>query len=173
MFGTKTTRVYTWYEPPFSDMIKAYKFHNRERISGWLAERLFVLLVETLPENIRVKPPIIPVPTTITALRTRGYDTNRKILKRLSRKLNFILLEALVATGRHTPQTLLDKKEREKMKSKFRLRSDNIKLPEEIVLFDDVLTTGTTIKDCIKTLKEAGVKKIHVRTLARTKDKSV
>ncbi len=170
--GSETLRAFTWYEPPFSDMIKAYKFHNRERISGWLAEKLFLLLVETLPENIRIKPSIIPVPTTVAALRTRGYDTNRRILKKLSRKLDFNFPEVLIAKGRHMPQTQLDKTEREKMKGKFQLRSDRIKLPEEIILFDDVFTTGTTIKDCIRTLKEAGVKRIHVRTLARTKGKS-
>lgn len=170
--GTETVRSYSWYEPPFSDMIKAYKFHNRERISRWLAERLFLLLIETIPESIRTKPVIIPVPTTITALRERGYDTNRKILKILSRKLQFTLLEPLIATGRHSPQTLLNKDERKKTQGKFKLRSNTVKLPEEVILFDDVLTTGTTIKDCIKTLKSGGIEKFHIRTLARTRDKS-
>ncbi|TYB83811.1 MAG: ComF family protein [Kosmotoga sp.] len=170
--GTETARSYSWYEPPFSDMIKAYKFHNRERISRWLAEKLFLLLIETIPVSIKTKPVIIPVPTTISALRARGYDTNRKILIALSKKLQFTLLEPLLATGKHTPQTLLNKEERKKTQGKFRLRSNTIKLPEEVILFDDVLTTGTTIKDCIKSLKEGGVKKVHARTLARTRDKT-
>jgi competence protein ComFC len=41
------------------------------------------------------------------------------------------------------------------------------KLPDEIILFDDVITTGSTLKECAKLLRKNGVKEIYSISLAR------
>ena len=42
-----------------------------------------------------------------------------------------------------------------------------IKIPENVILVDDVISTGTTLNSCAKFLKENGVKKVYVIALAR------
>lgn len=75
------------------------------------------------------------------------------------------LLEKIVDTK---PQIDLTKEERlRNMKDAFRIKSE-IQIPGQIVLVDDVWTTGATMKECCKVLKKAGVKEVWGFTVART-----
>ena len=67
------------------------------------------------------------------------------------------------------PQKRLKYSERiENIQGKIRLRKkiDRTFIDEEIVLLDDIITTGTTLSECARVLKEAGVKKVRALTLA-------
>jgi len=49
----------------------------------------------------------------------------------------------------------------------FRMKSE-ILIPKNVVLVDDVWTTGATLQECCKVLKKAGVEKVWGFTIART-----
>ena len=112
---------------------------------------------------------IIPVPLHIRRLRERSFNQALILAKAIGKKyripVNFSLLKRQKLT---LTQTGLDKKEREKnIKGAFTV-TDNAKIEgKNIILVDDVYTTGATINQCAKTLIKAGASKVAVLTLAR------
>jgi ComF family protein len=112
---------------------------------------------------------IIPVPLHIKRLRGRGFNQSLILAYALGKKhgidVDFSLLKRRKLT---LTQTGLDKKEREKNISGAFIAGN----PERIrgrnmILVDDVYTTGATINECAKTLVKAGVGQLAVLTLAR------
>ena len=112
---------------------------------------------------------IIPVPLHIRRLRDRGFNQALILARTLGKKhgidVDFSLLKRRKLT---LTQTGLDKKERAlNIKGAF-VVAHPAKLKEKnIILVDDVFTTGATINECAKTLKKAGAKQVAAITLAR------
>ena len=112
---------------------------------------------------------IIPVPLHIRRLRERGFNQSLILAKSIEKKyqipVNFSLLKRRKFT---LTQTGLNKKERKNnIKGAFAV-TDNAKTEgKNIILIDDVYTTGATINQCAKTLIKAGASKVAVLTLAR------
>ena len=112
---------------------------------------------------------IIPVPLHIKRLRQRGFNQSLILARALAEKwqipVNFSLLKRHKFT---LTQTGLNKTERtQNIKGAFEV-SDKKKIAgKNVVLVDDVYTTGATINECAKTLIKAGASKVTVLTLAR------
>ncbi|HPX25525.1 MAG TPA: phosphoribosyltransferase family protein, partial [Treponemataceae bacterium] len=47
----------------------------------------------------------------------------------------------------------------------YELKKNITNIPEEVVIIDDIMTTGVTLENCAEVLKRAGVKKVHAVTL--------
>ncbi len=156
---------YWWYDPPFSEIIKQYKFSGRHRLSKYFAELVFKTMI-TLSLDVEV--PIVPVPTTPEAIRRRGFDTNRMILSSLNKKLDVSVVEILTTRGMRQQQSSLGMEERkENVRGSFVIV--NNRLPDRVILFDDVVTSGSTIRECAKTLKDNGTSEVTLVSLARSK----
>ena len=112
---------------------------------------------------------IIPVPLHIKKLRERGFNQALILALAIEKKyripVNFSLLKRRKFT---LTQTGLDKKQREKnMRGAFTVKDNNLVKDKNIILIDDVYTTGATVNQCAKTLIKAGAKELAVLTLAR------
>lgn len=116
---------------------------------------------------------LIPVPLSLSRERWRGFNQTEKIGQVLSENLGWELCTFLLKRrGKSTPQVGLDKKEREEnVKDAFYLARKegtffkNLK-NREIIVFDDVLTTGSTIKEALRTFCKAGFKKLSALSIA-------
>jgi len=112
---------------------------------------------------------IIPVPLHINRLRRRGLNQSL-ILARLifpgdRHQISFNNLTRIRDT---IPQTTLNgDKRRKNLRGAFQVDNSAAIQNRSICLVDDVLTTGTTISECAKTLVDAGAKKVWVLTFAR------
>ena len=115
----------------------------------------------------------IPVPLHIQRLRDRGFNQSLLLAKKMGTKyklpVNFSLLKRCKFT---LSQTGLNKAEREKnIKGAFVISDKKKVAGENIILIDDVYTTGATINECAKVLLKAGAQKVAVLTLSRVTEK--
>ena len=112
---------------------------------------------------------ILPVPLHIRRLRERGFNQALILAKAIGKKYSIPVNFSLLKRRKFTlTQTGLDKKEREKnIRDAFAINDTDETKGKNIILIDDVYTTGATINQCAKTLIKAGAGKVAVLTLAR------
>ena len=67
-----------------------------------------------------------------------------------------------------SPQSILDKENRQKnIQGAYYIKNEKKVQNKKILLFDDIYTTGATVNECSRTLKQVGAKEIGVLTLAK------
>ena len=118
---------------------------------------------------------VMPVPLHRTRLRARGFNQSlvlaRQVSETFSLPLDFNNLVRLRATR---PQVELNGRERaENVAGAFQLRSPADIQQKRVLLVDDVLTTGATMNECAKTLKEAGAEAVISLTIARPMEEAL
>jgi ComF family protein len=112
---------------------------------------------------------MIPVPLHIKRLRERGFNQSLILAQAMGKKhhlpVNFSLLKRHKFT---LTQTGFNRREREQnIKGAFAVSNPEAIQNENIILIDDVYTTGATMNECARELMKAGARKVAVLTLAR------
>jgi ComF family protein len=112
---------------------------------------------------------VIPVPLHRKKLKTRGFNQAEVLAGRIARARKVELLGRRLVKVRNTPaQTTLEGKERDQnVRGAYRVRRAGDVKGKTVLLVDDVFTTGSTIRECSRTLKQAGVVEVRAVTLAR------
>ena len=112
---------------------------------------------------------LLPVPLDKKKLKSRGYNQSEELAKELSKILLIpVVSENLIKIKYTKPQMELSKEEREKnLKNVFTIKNPEKISGKKIFLVDDVYTTGSTMQECAKILKEAGAKQIWGIVIAR------
>ena len=99
----------------------------------------------------------------------RGYNQSKLLAKELGKELNIKVINTLVKVKENrTQSTLLENERKENVKNVFEIIKESNIENKNIILVDDILTTGSTIRTCSKILKENGAKKICALTMAKT-----
>jgi ComF family protein len=113
---------------------------------------------------------VAPVPLHKARARDRSYNQSKFIAIGICEILQANLINDLLIRNRHTQtQTLLNKAERkENVKDAFEINQKykNAVLNKNIIVVDDVITTGATILECAKILKDSGTGKVWVCSAA-------
>lgn len=109
----------------------------------------------------------VPVPLHEERLKERGFNQTEEIFNEWLTKNNLPLRHLLIRT-RPTPKLYdLNKPEREKVLSGVFEAAERIDLRgKNILIVDDIYTTGTTCKECAKVLKSLGAEKVFVLAFA-------
>ena len=105
---------------------------------------------------------LMPVPLHNVRERERGYNQSKILAEEISELTFLPLLDKVLIRKKNTrDQTNLNAEERERnVRGAFVVR-DNIELKgKKVILVDDVMTTGATLKECSRVLKEAGVREV-------------
>lgn len=148
------------YDGAWANVIHGLKYNRRTDLAKPLAKMM--------AEKISYQYDMITfVPLHKKRLIKRGYNQSALLAKHVA-KLSGIecAFEILKRVKEIQPQVGLEQKARlENVKGAFAY-SDNVE--GDILLIDDVMTTGATMNECAKVLKIAGAKRIDVLTLART-----
>jgi len=112
---------------------------------------------------------LIPIPLEKKKMKWRGFNQAEEIGKELSKFLKIPLLNNILLKTRETlPQVELTGKERkENMKGAFLVQNNDLIKNKKILLVDDIYTTGSTMKEAARVLKEAGGKEIIGIAVAR------
>lgn len=111
---------------------------------------------------------IIPVPMHDKKKRRRGFNQSEEIAKIISSSTTIPLSNALIKTKTTKPQMELNRNERlENIKDCFAIKNKKEIENKMVILLDDVYTTGTTMDQCAKVLKENGAKEVWGLTVGR------
>ena len=156
------------YDGPIMDAIQRIKYSGR----SYIADSLGLLLGEYAKEWLgkTEKMILLPVPLHIKRMRSRGFNQSMILSKKINEILHANLdFKTLERTRNTKTQTGLKFKERLKnVKGAFEVLN-NLKIKgKDIILVDDVATTGNTINECARVLKKAGCKRVYGLVLART-----
>ena len=155
------------FNPPIQRLIHNFKYNEFKRIGAYLGSKLADILSRCT--FIADTDYIIPVPLHRTKQRYRGFNQSDIIAEALSDRLNIPWFKDVIQRKKFTQtQTQLKKSEREKnVAQAFKIKKNADFQNKSVVLVDDVLTTGSTMKSIALLLKEHLAKHIYVCTLAR------
>ena len=168
------------YPPPFDSARSALKYNDSSRnlILGFKhADQLHAALAFTAwlknagAKMLENADALIPVPLHRWRLLRRRYNQSAIIAKQLSKETGLPVFYEGLTRNRPTPvQGHLNYHERRKnVKHAFEVREKYAEILKDknLILIDDVYTTGSTVKECTKALKKAGANEVHILTLAR------
>ncbi len=121
-------------------------------------------------DDLNIPDLILPVPLHIKRLRQRGFNQAlllaRKIFPEDKEKIQFDILLRQADTP---TQTGLSGKERRKnLKNAFIIKRPSEITGKNILILDDVFTTGSTCNECAQALKKAGAAKVEILTVCRS-----
>lgn len=156
-----STFCFGLYAGALREAISLLKFSGIRR----LARPLGKLLVE-LP--IPRFDGIVPVPVTKRALKERGFNHTVLLGRGVSKSIDIpLFMDALYKKKETPPQVGLGAKERlSNLKNAFEVFGSVT--GKRLLLLDDVMTTGATVRECSRVLMKAGAKDVIVVTLARS-----
>jgi len=154
------------YEKTTRELVSLFKF--RKELAQ--AKTITALMLESM--NLNTEPDVIvPVPSHIVDEIKRGFSHMAYIASILSQKIDIpfdmVLARNLFPLFKRT-QKHKSKKQRVQGKSRFYLRSDSSVKDKNILLIDDVMTTGNTVQECAKILLDNGAKKVEAICFALT-----
>ena len=147
-------------------IIHSMKYGNNFRIGETLGKLLGdKLLNEIQTRNLDL---IIPVPLHHLKKSERGYNQSFYISKGVNRKLKLVLDKRSVKRIKYTEtQTSMNIREREKnISGAFKVKSINNISGKNILIIDDVITSGNTVSEFGKILKKNGAGTIYAASLA-------
>ncbi len=158
------------------EIIWSMKFKNNFSAAKFFGEIIYENLPDILQE-LKMKenfhnPVLITIPITFSKKLSRKYNQNDIVVNHFLKLggSNFTKWEKniLIKTKNTKPQSRIKNKEKrfENIKNSFGIKNPEIIKGKNILLFDDVLTSGATLKEAKKVLKKAGAKKIIFMVLA-------
>jgi len=166
--------AYGSYEGGLRDLIHVLKFQQVRPAAAVLGR----VLAEAIADLERAMPvgkiAVIPVPLHKRKRAQRGFNQAEMIardaLKELSRPKRFDLCVGVLVRQRETESQigLTSHQRRENMRGAFAVSDPTRFLKRDILLVDDVVTTGTTVSECARVLLRAGAARVWVATVART-----
>jgi len=155
------------YEGAIVDLIHEFKYKNKEHL-GFTLSRLILEFIEEFNLDFEILDFIIPLPLHRARLREREFNQAQVISKYLAEKLNKPLEDNLLFRNRNSrTQTELETRERFlNVKGIFSVKKGAPLKGKNILLVDDVLTSGATSSEAAYALKQAGANAVFVLTLA-------
>ncbi len=142
--------------------------HIAEHVGQILSERI----LRTIPIPLRDEHwHVIPVPLTNRRLKERGFHHTRLIATSVLKFLppHFVLADSTLAKTRHTPKqsSLADRSERlTNLRGAFAVTNPAAINENNIIVIDDVVTTGSTLQEIASVLSHAGAKQIYCFAIA-------
>lgn len=159
------------YNSFVSKIIFKFKFYDKIHLKKIMA-KLMVEASKDIMDDIDI---LIPIPLHKKRLIFRKYNQSLLLAEEIAKLTNKQVIYNFIYKNKHTvPQVKLKQKDRiENIKGKFSINKEYLDKIKEyknlnFAIIDDVVTTGSTIKECIKVLNKAGIKNVYVISFAKT-----
>lgn len=153
------------YKGDVKRAIWRFKFKGYRRYANQFSAELVNAIKQKLPDAQFEG--VTYVPLTKARERERGYNQSRLLAEEVSEKLQIPFIKLLAKVRNNLPQHEIEAE----------LRSENVKgvysciYPTRaksgvILLCDDIITTGNTLKECVSVLHRSGYRKVMCITIA-------
>ncbi len=152
------------YEGGIRDKLLKYKFRDYSYLYKFFSE--IIINNCNLKNNYDI---ILPVPIHRKRKQKRGYNQSELIAKEVAKNTNIEYSnKVLIKIVDTVPQSTLNQSQRmENVLGIYEvINSQNIN-QKRILLIDDIYTTGSTVNECSKILKQNGARTIDVLTIAK------
>ena len=150
-------------------LLKKAVHHFKYRFAIDLAKPLALILAQSIQHStLPIPDMIIPVPLHKRRLRWRGFNQAEELAYALD--LHIPILTDILVRKRYTvPQVSMGSKaaRQQNLINAFYVDHPHRIQDKNILLIDDIMTTGTTLTECARTLKSAGARSVHCLVLAR------
>lgn len=159
------------YAPPFLTLVQELKYHGRTRLAPLLGDALTSLMMtDGLLKHADL---LVPIPLHPARLRERGYNQSELLVKRVSQLTGIPISGALRRVkNTKTQARIVDEEARKRnLKGAFAVRPDAGLQGKQVVLVDDVTTTGTTLNAAAQVLKQAGAGAVYALVIAQAHKK--
>ncbi len=166
--------AYGSYDGGLRDLIHLLKYQQVRPAAAVLGR----MLAETLAGLETILPPgsiaVVPVPLHARKRAQRGFNQSdliaRAALKQLARPERFQISTDVLVRRRETGSQigLTRHQRRENLRGAFSVIAPAQLAKRDVLLVDDVYTTGTTASECARVLRRAGANRVWVVTVART-----
>ena len=159
------------YQGELRGLIHLLKYDSVLPVASVLGGMMAQSVAELLPGRKDSRPLIVPVPLHKSKRRARGFNQAelmaRAAVKRMNRQVE--LATGVLMRHRATvSQVGLTREERvENMRDAFRVTDQSRVQGRSVIVVDDVMTTGTTLSECVRVLKQAGAERVWAATVAR------
>lgn len=153
------------YQGVAQRLVQALKYQGMTALAGPMA----ALLAEAVREHGLAADVVVPVPLAGLRKRTRGYNQAEALARPLARELGLPLRPQTLARRRHTPPQArsADAEERRRNVAGAFVARGPVVAGRQVLLVDDVATTGATLAAAAAALKEAGARSVWGLTFAR------
>lgn len=156
------TTLFSYAKPIARELIHHIKYRGHTDAVGFLAGQYQKKVLARLPRGDWM---VTAVPLSKERRRTRDFNQSELIARRLAQPL-FDYAELLVKKRETEPQVKLKRAKRQTNLTRAFAVRPAIEVPEQVILVDDVITTGSTLKEATKVLRRAGVQKVWALTVA-------
>ena len=171
--------LYDYRHPALKKSLWLFKYNGKQRLAKVFAEVLYDKILEELADlytlqNFR-NPLLVPIPLSRARLRERGYNQSGLICLELMmvdaarRGASFELAEKILVKSKdneHQARIKDRQKRLANMRGTFAaINKEKIK-SRNIILIDDILTTGATLGEARRVLRAAGARKVIAFTVA-------
>lgn len=154
------------FEGRIRELILNYKFNDQihlvadfvDWMEGAARARMSVVDIDV----------VTAVPLAGKTMFKRGYNQSEYLARQFSQRINRKYVKSLKRIGNPQRQSSLNAQERiENVTGTFQVTKPQFVRGRTVLLVDDIMTTGATVSECAKVLKESGARKVWVLTLAR------
>ncbi|WP_294389157.1 ComF family protein [uncultured Clostridium sp.] len=161
----KDSLSYGFYGGIIKILILKFKYESNFT-AGYVLSNFLIEMIKEQEINGDV---ICYVPMSRKAKKKRGFNQCEIMAKNVGYKLNIPVSNCIKKIKDTREQKTLTKEERIiNLKGAFKISSINEIKNKNIILIDDVMTTGATISECKYILKKSGAKQIIVLTIAKS-----
>ncbi|MGK0468260.1 ComF family protein [Clostridium sp.] len=168
--GTGSEKYLVWSVFYYSNIVKELIIRLKYRSDFICGEILAKYMLKFVKETNLQFDLIAYVPMTKSALRNRGYNQSEFLASYLSRSLDIPVICNLIKIVDTKDQIGLNGEERwANMKTCFEIEESERMLNKNILLVDDVITTGATAFHCAHNLRKSGASNIYVLTIAKSR----
>lgn len=165
-YDFKIARACFYYTDIMHKVIYHLKYDNAKYLSPYLSKILYNYYSTSKDfENIDI---ITCVPIHKNRLKKRGYNQSELLLESFikTNKVNINIIEKTKDTGSQTEKTYIERLTG--LESAFVVTDKEIVKNKNILIIDDIFTTGATANSISKELKKSGAKSVKVLTLCST-----